>query len=140
MTNDGCDIMKKRYYSYLIYLLVISLVVAAVSFSRYTTTVDGSAQVTVARPVLTYTPRSLTYNNTPIFEIGEGINLTDVMPGDVLVYEFDIQNYDGSKQNQVLLKYLITIIFDPAEPTTLPLTYTLVSDDTYDNEIGRAHV
>lgn len=122
--------MKNRYYFYVIYLIVISLAVVGVSFSSYTTTVEGSSQVTVARPVLTYTPNSLTYNGDPITEINGGINLKDVVPGDILVYKFDIKNYDGAKQNQVLLEYLITINFDPDE-LTLPLTYELLADDTY---------
>jgi len=127
--------MKKRYYFYLIYLIVTSLVVTTVSFSRYSTTVEGVSQVTVARPVLSYVPQSLTYNGNPVLDFSEGISLSDIMPGDVLVYEFDVQNYDGSSQNEVLLKYLITVIFDPEEPT-LPLSYTLLPEDTYQSAGG----
>jgi len=127
--------MKKRYYFYLIYLIVTALVVTAVSFSRYSTTVEGGAQVTVARPVLTYTPRSLTYNGSPVADISGGINLSNVMPGDILVYEFDIKNYQDTNENQILLKYLITVVFDPAV-TTLPLSYTLAPGGTYPSAGG----
>ncbi len=122
--------MRKRHYFYLIYIIVVSLVVTAVSFSRYSTTVEGGTQVTIAKPVLDYIPGSLSLNGIPLEGSGEGISLTDVMPGDVLVYEFDIKNYTAEDDNQVLLKYLITTIFDP-DPTVLPLDYTLIADATY---------
>lgn len=127
--------MKKRYYFILIYLIVNTLIVTAVSFSKYSTVAEGSSQVTVAYPLLTYTPRSLTFNGEPVSEIGEGLSLADVMPGDVLEYKFDIENFEGSDVNQVLLKYLISIVFDPSEPT-LPLKYTLVPDGAYPSAGG----
>ena len=109
---------------------MVSLVVTAVSFSRYSTTVEGGTQVTIAKPVLDYIPGSLTLNGVPLEGSGGGISLTDVMPGDVLVYEFDIKNYTEDADNQVLLKYVITAVFDP-DPTVLPLEYTLVPDAAY---------
>ena len=127
--------MKKRHYFYLIYVIVVSLVVTAVSFSRYSTTVEGSTQVSVAKPVLDYTPGSVSLNGVPLVTSGGGISLTDVMPGDELVYTFDIANYDGTHENQVLMQYLITVAFDPY-PTVLPLVYDLAADGAYPSAGG----
>lgn len=116
-------------------MIVVSLVVTAVSFSRYSTTVEGSAQVTVAKPVLAYTAGSLELNGVPLVTSGGGISLTDVQPGDELVYQFDIKNTDGIDQNQVLMKYVVSVVFDP-DPTVLPLSYTLEPAATYPSAGG----
>lgn len=114
---------------------MVSLVVTAVSFSRYSTTVEGGAQVSVAKPVLAYTAGSLALNGVPLTTSGGGISLTDVRPGDVLVYQFDIKNFDGTDQNQVLMKYGIGVVFDPV-PTVLPLSYTLEPAAAYPSAGG----
>jgi hypothetical protein len=127
--------MRTRHYFYLAYLIIVSLAVTAVSFSRYSVVVEGSDLARVARPVLVHTPQSLTLNGLPLEDLGGGINLTNVMPGDVLVYEFDISNFQGEDTNEVLLKYLITVMFDPAD-TTLPLTYSLEPGGAYPSAGG----
>ena len=127
--------MKTKYYIYIVYLLVITLAVTAVSFSKFSAAVEGSHTVEVARPTIAYIPQSLTIDGNPVADISGGISLTDLRPGDTLVYKFDIRNYEGSNTNEVLLKYLIAVVFDPAE-TILPLTYTLVPDDSYSSAGG----
>ena len=117
--------MKKKYYVYLIYLSVVTLVVTVVSFSRYSATVEGGGSVTVAVPVIEYIPVSATFNDEPITDItGGGIVLHDLRPGDELVYRFNISNHDGARRNQVLLKYDISVAFDP-DPQVIPLEYTI---------------
>jgi hypothetical protein len=116
--------MKKMYFAYLMYLIVVTLIVTAVSFSRYATVVEVSASVSVAKPVVRYVPVSGMFNGEPLGEVTEGITIEDVLPGDELVLEFNINNFDEDDQNQVLMKYRVSIAFDPAEPN-LPLEYTL---------------
>ncbi|HSN95474.1 MAG TPA: hypothetical protein VLR89_10500 [Anaerolineaceae bacterium] len=122
--------MKKRYLVYLAYLLLVTLTVTAVSLSRFSTTVQSSAQVSVARPVLNYVPQSLTLNGVAYTSSGNNLSLSDLKPGDSLVYKFDINNFEGGLMNQVKLQYRVSVFFDPATPT-LPLTYTLVPDGSY---------
>jgi hypothetical protein len=111
-------------------MLMVTLVVTAVSFSRYSTVVEATDTVSVAKPVMDYTPIGITFNGVPMSGFESGISLSDVQPGDVLVYTFNIKNYKDADINEVLLKYLITVVFDPT-PTTLPLSYSLVAGDTY---------
>lgn len=120
--------MKKRYLAYLGYLLLLTLALTAVSLSRFRTTVNSNAQVSVARPVLNYVPVSL--NGAPVSPSGNELSLSDLKPGDVLVYKFDINNFNGDFQNQVKLKYKISVSFVPAPPI-LPLSYTLEPDVSY---------
>ena len=76
-------------------MIVVSLVVTAVSFSRYSTTVEGSTQVSVAKPVVEYIPGNLTLNGVPLTTSAGGISLTDVMPGDELAVGLREQNDSG---------------------------------------------
>src|SRR5665647_904531 len=121
--------MKKGYIVFLLYLLVVTVVVTAVSLSKFSTTGEGTATVSVAKPVLVYLPQSATLNGTGI------LNISNLLPGDILVYHFDIVNFENSNLNQVLLKYKITVDFSPALPN-LPLSYTLVPAITYDSAGG----
>ncbi|MDD4493244.1 MAG: hypothetical protein PHV32_02670 [Eubacteriales bacterium] len=119
-----------RLYVYLIYLLVVTFVVTGVSFSRYSKIVPASDEATVAVTVIEYVPISASYNGSPITDIEEGLSLTDMEPGDEIVYNFEIRNFDATKQNQVLMKYMISVLFDPS-PSLLPLDYTLTPGGSY---------
>jgi len=116
--------MKKRYLVYLGYLLLLTLALTAVSMSQFRTTVQSSGQVSVARPVLRYVPVSLTLNGTTVEGSGNEISLSNLKPGDTLVYQFNINNFEGSLKNQVKLQYRVSVTSSPTE-TALPLTYTL---------------
>jgi hypothetical protein len=106
--------MKKKYYIYLIYLSVVTLVVTVVSVSRYNSTVEGGGSAVVAVPVIAYIPVSATFNGDPLTDITDGgLDISGFQPGDELVYNFNVSNYDGTRQNQVLLKYDISVSFDP---------------------------
>lgn len=123
--------VKKRYYIYLFFLIIITLAVTAVSLSKYSTTIDGSVQATVAKPVIGYVPQGATLNAEPITPIISGIAVSEAMPGDELVFHFDILNYEGANTNEVLLKYKITVTLNPS-PTNLPLDdYTLEPTGSY---------
>ncbi|HVI43110.1 MAG TPA: hypothetical protein VM577_21080 [Anaerovoracaceae bacterium] len=121
--------MKNRFYIFLTYLVLISLVVAGVSMSRYETTMTGSDIAVIGQAVIDYVPVSATLNGEPIPASG-GINISDLSAGSVVVYKFDINNYKDGNLNQILLKYKISVSFNP-DPKTIPLTYTLTPDDTY---------
>ena len=120
----------RHNYIFLLYLVVITFVVTSVSLSRYTKTVDFRDEARVARVVIDYVTISAALNGTPIMDLSGGLSLTDMEPGDELVYTFEIRNYDGTYQNEVKMKYLISVTFDP-DPLALPVTYPLTPADTY---------
>jgi hypothetical protein len=122
--------MKKRIHIYIIYLALFSFVVAGVSLSRYTKTIAGSESAMAASPVIAYQPDSMTLNGAPV-EISESsLSIGDLVPGDVLVYHFDIRNYNGTAINQVLMKYRVSVVFSPA-PSNIPVTCDLTPDGVY---------
>jgi len=123
--------MAKKYYIYLIYLIVVTLVVTVVSFSKYSTTAEGSSSVVVAVPVIDYVPVSANFNGEPISIVsGGGIVIQDLQPGDTLEYHFKICNFKEEKINQVLLKYAISVAFEP-DPKQIPLTYSITPEYAY---------
>ncbi|MHB1152194.1 MAG: hypothetical protein ACYCWE_15805 [Eubacteriales bacterium] len=122
--------MLKKYYSYLLYLILITFVITAATFSGYRTTMVSSAQIKVAKPVLLYTPVSAVLNGVPVTDITNGINITGSVPGDILVYQFNITNYDGIHLNDVTMKYKVNVAFNPSD-AVLPFTYTLQPAASY---------
>ncbi len=124
--------MKKGYIVYLVYLLMVTVVVAAVSLSKFSTTGEGTDTVAIAKPILNYLPQSAERNGTELLDIDSGLNVSDLLPGDILVYHFDIVNFENGNLNQVLLKYKVTVEFSPVLPN-LPLTYTLEPAVAYDS-------
>lgn len=114
----------KNAYIYLSYLLLITSVVTGISLSRYSKIVSGSDTAMVAKIVVKYVPVSAALNGNPVADLSGGISLTDLKQGDVLVYNFDVRNYDGTSRTQVAFRYKITISFNPSVKV-LPLTYTL---------------
>lgn len=122
--------MKKGIYTILSYLVLISLLITGISMSRYETTMTGSSEAIIGRPVIAYVPISATLNDEPINASGGGINISDLSAGSEVVYKFDINNFKDEKINEVLLKYKISVSFDP-DPKTIPLTYTITPDDSY---------
>ncbi len=127
--------MRKRYFVYLVYLIIITFIVTSVSLSRYSTTVQSEGSVTVAKPVISYTPRAATLNGEPITDIGGGISLSDIDSGDILVYTFDISNFDNTHVNQVLLKYKLTVSMNP-DTINLPLLYSIEPAASYESAGG----
>lgn len=122
--------MRSRFYIFLTYLILISLVVLGVSMSRYETTVTGSSNAVVGQAVIDYIPVSATLNGEPIDADSSGINISDLNAGSELIYKFSINNFKAGKTNQVLLKYKISVSFYP-DPKTIPLTYTITPDGAY---------
>lgn len=127
--------MKKRYFVYLIYLLLVTSIGTSVSLSKYTITYEGSDTAMIARPIFSYEPVSATLNGVDIPDISDGITLTDIMPGDQLVYNFRINNFEGEKINDVTLKYEIKVFFDPVS-ADLPFICTLVPAGEYPSAGG----
>lgn len=110
------------------------MVVTVVSFSKYSTIAEGSSSAVVAIPVIDYVPVSASFNNEPVpVASGGGIMISDLQPGDELVYQFNICNYEGTKVNQVLLKYAINVAFEP-DPKLIPLTYTITPAAGYQSQ------
>lgn len=114
--------MLKRIHAYLIYFILISTSVTAVSFSCYSSTLSASDTAAVARLIIRYIPESVFFNGSPV-DLGSGLSV-EAEPGDELVYTFSVTNYDGEYKNQVMLKYRINIAMQPHE-AVLPLTYTI---------------
>jgi hypothetical protein len=96
--------------------------------SRYTNSVSGIQNVTVAQMIAEYVPDSATLNGVPVTVAESGIALDDMRPGDVLIYHFNIENYKDADINKVLLKYSIEVSPSP-EPAAIPLNYILSPDD-----------
>lgn len=115
---------KRNIYIYLLYLLLVTTVITGVSLSRYSKLFTGEDTALAARIVVDYVPVSATLNGDPVADINDGISLTDITKGDVLVYNFDVRNHDGVSRTQVAFRYKITISFNPSAKV-LPLTYTL---------------
>ena len=122
--------MKRPLYILLTYLLLISLVVLGISMSRFETTMTGSSSAIVGQAILDYVPVSATLDGEPINTSSGGININELTAGSEVIYKFNINNYKDDNINEVLLKYKITVSFDP-DPRTIPLTYTLTPDGTY---------
>ena len=122
--------MKKRLPIILAYLLVVTFAVTGASFARFRTTGSVSDSATVAKVAFDYVPMSATLNGEPIFTIDGGISVGNVQPGSVLIYTFQVRNYQGANLSQVLLKYSISVSFDPSA-RVIPLTYSLTPNDTY---------
>lgn len=121
--------MRRMLPFYVVYLIIITMVVTGVSFSKYGTIVDETDAARVARPVLDYVPISATFKGTPIGELSGGMTFNDVQPGDELIFHFEIRNYKNENLNEVLLKYKIEISIEPEGE--LPLLSTLTPDDSY---------
>lgn len=122
--------MKNHLYILLTYLVLISLVIAGISMSRYETTMTGSGESVIGAAVIDYVPRSATLNGEPITSSSGGINISNMNPGDEVVYEFDIKNFKDNNLNRVLLKYKISVILDPVTKT-IPLTSVITPGGTY---------
>lgn len=114
--------MKKRVYIYLVYLVLISFVVTGVSLSRYSSSVAGSESAAAAKAVIDYVPVSMTLNGVLMTAGEDGLSVSDMEPGDRLIYYFNVNNFRGENINQVLMKYSISVVFDPA-PLSIPVTY-----------------
>ncbi len=127
--------MKKRLPLLLLYLVLVTFSVTVASFSRYTVVRSASDTAVVAKVAFDYVPISATLNDIPIASISGGISVGNVQPGSVLVYSFQIRNYKDSDVSEVLMKYLLSVSFDPSEKV-IPLTYTLTPSDTYPSAGG----
>jgi len=121
--------MKGRTPLYLTYALIVSILLTGISLSRFSKAVSLGSFARVARAVFEYVPVSATLNGAPV-SIESGIDISEAQPGDVLVYTFQVRNFDDTFTNQVLLKYNISIVFDP-EPSNLPLTYAVTPEGLY---------
>jgi hypothetical protein len=122
--------MKKRVPIYIIYLALFSFIVTGVSLSRYSKSVADSNNVAAAKTIVEYIPVSTTLNGVPITAKEGGLSVSDMKPGDVLVYHFNVTNFIGEDINQTLMKYCINVIFDP-EPALIPVEYILSPDGIY---------
>jgi len=121
--------MKPQVRLYLIYMLLVAILLTGISLSRFSKVVSVGSYARVARAVFEYVPVAATLNGEPV-PIEGGIDISEAMPGDVLVYDFEVRNHDGTSTNQVLLKYLISIAFDP-DPSVLPLSYEIEPGGLY---------
>ncbi len=121
--------VKGRVQLYLVYLLVVTFILTGISLSRFSTAISLGGSAKVARAVFEYVPVSALLNGEPI-PIADGLDISDALPGDELVYNFEIRNFDEDGTNQVLLKYRVSVTFDP-EPSALPLSYEVTPQGSY---------
>lgn len=127
--------MKKNLLFTLVYLVLLTICIGGYSASRYQVSSCGTDIARVAKPIITIVPVSATFNKTVLTDdqIAGGINLTNLQPGDTLVYDFQVCNYDNSLNiNEVLLRYSVNAVLSS---TDLPLSATLkASGADYNNE------
>ncbi len=123
--------MMKRFYVYITYLIFLTMVVTAISFSRYAHTITGQGQASVAKVVVEQVPVSAYHNGVELSDIASGLNAIDMLPGDVIVYNFNIVNFKGSDINQVAVKYYISVSYSPSDPKTLPIIEALTPGGSY---------
>jgi signal peptidase len=126
---DAMEPVKGRVQLYLVYLLVVTFILTGISLSRFSTAISLGGSAKVARAVFEYVPVSALLNGEPI-PIADGLDISDALPGDELVYNFEIRNFDEDGTNQVLLKYRVSVTFDP-EPSALPLSYEVTPQGSY---------
>ncbi len=127
--------MKKRLPLFLAYLVLVTFSVTVASFSRYTVVRSASDTAVAAKVAFDYVPISATLNGTPIPSINGGISIGSVQPGSVLVYSFHIRNFKDADTSEVLMKYLISVSFDPSDKV-IPLMYVLTPNGTYPSAGG----
>lgn len=94
---------------FLEYLLLLTMLTAGVSFSRYKTTLTATGSVKVARPVVEYVPapdeamlngKSVVWSSTTI---------SNLKPGDELHYPIDVRNYNNANQvSEVKMFYTLS--------------------------------
>ena len=127
--------MKKKLLFPLVYLVLLTICIAGYSASRYQVSACGTDIARVARPIITIVPVSAKLNTTDLTaeQMVGGINLTNLQPGDILVYDFQVCNYDSSMNiNEVLLRYSVNAVLSSAD---LPLTAALTANGSaYNNE------
>lgn len=102
---------------FLVYLLLLTMLTAGVSFSRYKTTLTATGSVQVARPVvvLDYVPNTV---------------FSDLKPGDSVMVPFSVKNTDSNgNQNQVSLEYWIVPSITTVSGQPLQYTYSLYAED-----------
>ncbi|MDX9871494.1 MAG: hypothetical protein RBT41_03620 [Clostridia bacterium] len=127
--------MNQKIHHYLIIFTIAALALTGLSFARYAKTIATGSEARVARVVFKYVPVGATLNGTPLSGLEDGLDISGALPGDELVYHFEIRNYDGALDNQVLMKYNISVVFSP-DPTVLPLDYTLTPAGSYSSAGG----
>ena len=106
---------KRLPLRYIILLLLLTLSISAVSLSRYSTTVAGSGSVSVARPVVAYTPASDPWYGDP----------AAFKPGQMLERHFSVRNFNGTAHNEVSMQYEIIVSVAVPSVPVLPLTYSV---------------
>jgi len=119
--------MKKNLLFTLVYLVLLTICIGGYSASKYQVSSCGTDIARVAKPIIAIVPVSATFNTTVLTndQIAGGINLANLQPGDTLVYDFQICNYDSSSNiNEVLLRYSVNAVLSS---TDLPLTATLTA-------------
>jgi hypothetical protein len=127
--------MKNRLHIYITYIVLISFLVAGISLSRFETTMTGSGIAVVGRPVIDCVPISAELNGEPVAAESGGIDIGGLNPGDEFVYRFSVSNFKDGVSNEVLLKYKVSISFDP-DPLTIPFECTIMPDGSYPSAGG----
>ena len=107
---------------WIVFLLLLTMLATGVSFAKYVTTVTGTGTVSVARPVVKYIKSTTAMLNGSAVAWPGG--LSALKPGDTIVYQFAVVNFDGGLHNEVTMKYKLTV---DHPGNTLPLNYVISS-------------
>lgn len=114
MTETKPKRVKKLHFGvYVLYLLVVTVIVTSVSYSRFALTKAGLDEARVARPVITFVNSDLP-------------SLSDLAPGETKEYSFKIENFDGNGVTEVTLDYCFDFSFSNIDaPEPLDMEYDL---------------
>lgn len=122
------DIQKfKFFFKYIVIFLLIIIIVNIVNitYSRYSSTSDGSIDANIAFFLIDVG----TYENT--------ISLKDLEPSDNnYTYKFKVNNYKDNKRCNVNIDYNINFI----TTTNLPLDFKIYKDNSSDNLITNTNI
>lgn len=99
---------NKKIIRYLLYLALVTTLIASATLAKYSTMLEAGAQACVA---------AFTTNNTVDFNMA----LDDMLPGSTKEVSFTVVNFDGVKDCQVGLDYDIQV----STTGNLPLAFRL---------------
>ena len=100
--------MKFKYIILFILILICSFSIGLTN-SRYTSSKKIGDSLPIAKPILEFEPVS-------------NSRINDMLPGQMVTYDFNIKNTDGNITNEVLINYYIKVT---CEDNNLPITYKI---------------
>lgn len=100
---------RKVKFFIVVFIILCSICFVTITNARYASNVNMNGNVDVAIPKIVLNTSNISSTST-------------MLPGETVTYEFDVQNYEDSKINEVQMNYYINI---NSVKNELPITYKL---------------